>query len=99
MQALIEDGTESALGYYSRIIQNYNLGGMFKEYNNLQTDIENFKTRAKQVAEDQSIIYSEKYKNYLKSQHNERLKLCTSIIGPIIAVIAGILRIIKHWAS
>ena len=94
LRILITNGTESSLEIYNRIIQGYNMGGMFREYDNVQIDIDSFKKRAKQTCEKQGDIYAAKYKDHLKKQRNDQRMLNASLVAAITGI-AGI--IIAIW--
>lgn len=96
LKILVIRGTESSLESYNRIIQGYNMGGMLREYDNVQKDIDLFKLRAKQTCTKQSDICSANFKNHLKKQRNENwtfyasmLAAATGLIGIPIAIWYG----------
>lgn len=75
--------TESFLDNYNRIIQSYNSGCMFRDYENAAKDIESFKTNAKKTCEKQSWVYSTKYKSHLGKALSEKSMLAWSKIAGI----------------
>lgn len=94
LKILIKNATESFLQDYNRIIQGYNAGGMFREYDNIQADIDLFKECAKQTCEKQCDIYFAKYQDSLKKQRNNKRMLSASIIAAITGI-AGI--VVAIW--
>lgn len=94
LKILIQNVTESSLQSYNRIIQGYNMGGMLREYDNVQTDIDAFKEHAKQTCKKQSDLYFAKHKESLKKQRNDQRMLNASLIAAITGI-AGI--VIAIW--
>ena len=62
------NGTQHFFDLYESIINGYNMGGMFREYDKLEKDRATFKIRAKQASKKQSETISSEYRRLLKKK-------------------------------
>jgi hypothetical protein len=90
----IQSSADHFMDVYDRIINDYNIGGIFRDYDKFERDRDSFKQDARQLFIQQSESHSLEYVQSLKKESREKRTYIAAVIGAVATVVGIIIAMI-----